>query len=79
VYSFSFTPFREHVVCEMVNVVIWPLVGFKVPLDVTPLGLDGVGVTPLLIVERNGVINGTLRVTHSVEISVCSQVGSKRL
>jgi hypothetical protein len=38
---------------------------------VTPLGLNGVGVIPL-IYERNGLINGTVRVTLSVEILVRS-------
>jgi hypothetical protein len=56
----------------MVNVVVRPLV--KVCLDVTVLGLDGVGVIPLLIAERNGVINGTVRVTQTIQISVCSPV-----
>jgi hypothetical protein len=54
----------------MVNVVIRPLVGFKVCLDLTPLGLNGVGVIPLLIDEGNGVINGMVRVALSIEISV---------
>jgi hypothetical protein len=55
--SFSFAPCCEHVVCEVVNVVVRPLIGFQVRLGVTPLGLNGVGVIPLLIHERNGVIN----------------------
>ena len=58
--------------CEVVNVGVWPLVGFQERFDVTPLGLNGVGVIPHLTDERNGVINGTERVTLSVEISVRS-------
>jgi hypothetical protein len=61
-----------NVMCEMVDVIIWPLVGFKVHVDVTLLGLNGVGVTPLLIDEGNCVINGTMCVTLSVKISVRS-------
>ena len=56
----------------MINVVIRPLVGFKVRLDVTPLGLNGVGVIPLFTEERNGVINSPVCVNLSVTISVCS-------
>jgi hypothetical protein len=56
----------------MVNVIVRPLVGYKVRLDVTPLGLNGVDVIPFLIDERNTAINGTVRVTPSVEISVRS-------
>jgi hypothetical protein len=56
----------------MVNVVVQPLVGFKVCLDMTPLGLNGVGVIPLHIDKQNSVINGTVHVTLSVEISVRS-------
>ena len=68
----ALAPCREHVVCEVVNVVVRPLVGFQVCLDATPLGLNGVRVIPLLTDERNGVISGTVRVTLSVEISVRS-------
>jgi hypothetical protein len=53
----------------MVNVVIRPLVGFKVSFDLTPLGLNGVGVIPL-IDEGNGMINGMVHVALSIEISV---------
>ena len=56
----------------MINVVVRPLVGFKVRFDVTPFGLSGVGVIPLFIDERNGVINGSVRITQSVEISARS-------
>jgi hypothetical protein len=56
----------------MVNVVVQPVVGFRVRLDVTPLGFNGVGVIPLLIDEGNGVINSTVRVTLSIKISVYS-------
>jgi hypothetical protein len=56
----------------VVNVGVRPLVGFQERFDVTPLGLNGFGVFPHLIDKRNGVINGTVRVTLSVEISVRS-------
>ena len=37
-----------------------------------PLGLNGVGVITLFINKRNGVINGSVRITQSVEIPVRS-------
>jgi hypothetical protein len=56
----------------MVDVVVQPLVGFKLCLDVTPLGLNGVGVISLLTDEGNCVINGMVHVTLSIKISVRS-------
>lgn len=72
VYSFSFAPCREHVLSELTSVVVRPLVGFKVRLDVSPRGLSGIGVIPLFIKERNGVINDSVRITQSFEIPVRS-------
>ena len=57
VYTFSFAPCREHVMREMIYVVLRPLVRFQVRLHVIPLRLNGVGVIPLFIDESNGVIN----------------------
>jgi hypothetical protein len=51
VYTFSFAPCREHVMREMINVVVRSLVRFQVRLDVNPLRLNVVGVIPLIIDE----------------------------
>lgn len=57
---------------QVVDVVVPHVVGFKVRLYVTELGLNGVDMIHLLIDERNSVINDTVRVTLSVWISVRS-------
>jgi hypothetical protein len=51
--SFNLARCREHIVGEVVNLVIRPLVEFQVRLHVTPLGLKNFGVILLLIDERN--------------------------
>jgi len=69
-YTFSFAPYSEHVMRETINVVVRPVVRFQERLDVTPLRLSAAGVITFFIDESNGVINGSVLLTLSVQISI---------
>jgi len=72
-YAFSLAPRREHVVRKVEFIVFPAVVLAEESLNRAPRSLDGVRVGPgVRIDELDAVIDGAMRVTESIEISVRS-------
>ena len=70
-HALLLAPRRKHVVCEMVMIVLPPVVRPEEDLDGVPSGLDVIGVVPSVrIDEVDGVVDGAVRETLCVEIAV---------
>ena len=73
-YSLCLTPGREHVMCEMVVVVVAAVVEPEEDLDAMPRQPDCIGVVPgVRMHELQAVVDGAVRVTQRVEITICTQ------
>jgi len=63
-HALGLAPRRKRVVCEMVMIVLPPVVGAEEDLDGAPRRLDGICVVPgVRIDEVDGVVNGAMRET----------------
>ena len=51
-YSLCVAPPREHVVSEMVTVILRPVVRPQEDLETMPSGLDNVGVVPCVWIDK---------------------------
>jgi hypothetical protein len=70
-HSHCLAPRREHVVGQMVLVVLRPVVGSHELLNGTPLGLDIVYMIPgSRVNKRYRVVHGTISVTHRPNIPI---------